>query len=83
MAWLLDTVERYKVSGEPEALEMRDKFSNDPAYDLESFAYTLKYDKKADEEYVVVKVKKVVNKEKECNSNAMTYIRAGGEPVDY
>lgn len=84
MAWLLDTVERYKVAGEAEALEMREDFSHDPCYDLESFSYVIKYDKKADEEYAVVKVKKVVNKEKECNSTAMVRISTGGDRVaDY
>lgn len=74
MAYLLNTVETYQVATEQEALNMREAFSNQPEYELESFSYTCKYDKKADEDYVVVKVKKFVNKEKDCKRDVMTSI---------
>lgn len=74
MAFLLNTVETYQASSEQEALNMREEFSSRPEYDLESFSYTCKYDKKADEDYVIVKVKKFVNKEKDFKRDAVTTI---------
>lgn len=64
MKYLLNTIETYRVGGVEEALAMRDEMSNETTYALESFSYTEKYDKKNDENYVLVKVKKTVNSEK-------------------
>ena len=65
MKYLLNVVETYRVDTVDEALEMRDEMSVNGVYKLQSFQYTTKYDKKHDEEYQVVKVKKSVNSEKE------------------
>ena len=65
MKYLLNVVETYRVDTVDEALEMRDEMSVNGVYELQSFRYTTKYDKKHDEEYQVVKVKKSVNSEKE------------------
>ena len=65
MRYLLNVVENYRVDTVDEALEMRDEMSVNGVYELQSFHYTTKYDKKHDEEYQVVKVKKSVNSEKE------------------
>lgn len=64
MAYLLSTVETYRVDTVDEALAMQDQFDNDQMYELTQFAYTTKYDKKTDEEYQIVKAKKVFNTEK-------------------
>lgn len=64
MKYLLNVVETYRVDTVDEALEMRDQMSVNGVYELQSFQYTTKYDKKHDEEYQVVKVKKMVNEEK-------------------
>lgn len=63
--WLLNVTENYRVDTIPEALEMRDEFSEKPEYDLQSFKYTTKFNKKTEEEYQVVQVKKFVNNEKD------------------
>ena len=47
---------------------MRDEMNEAMEYDLQSFQYTTKVDKKSEEEYQVVKVKKIVNPEKEPTS---------------
>nr|DAF58846.1 MAG TPA: hypothetical protein [Siphoviridae sp. ctxMM9] len=62
--YLLNVVESYRVETVEEALFLRDKFSEDPAYEITSFTYTTKYDKKNDEEYQLVKVKKEMTPEK-------------------
>ena len=64
MAYLLSVVETYRADTVDEALNMQDKFDNDQGYELTQFSYATKYDKKADEEYQVVKAKKVFNVEK-------------------
>lgn len=64
MKYLLNVVETYRVDTVDEALEMRDEMSVNGVYELQSFQYTTKYDKKHDEEYQIVKVKKMVNEEK-------------------
>ena len=51
MKYLLNVVETYRVDTVTEALEMRDAANECPEYELQSFSYTTKYDKKADEEY--------------------------------
>lgn len=63
--WLLNVTENYRVDTVNEALEMRDEFSTKPEYELNSFKYTTKFNKKTEEEYQVVQVKKVVNTEKD------------------
>jgi hypothetical protein len=63
--WLLDVVERYRVDTVNEALEMRDEFNMKPEYDLQSFKYVTKFNKKTEEEYQVVTVKKIINTEKD------------------
>ena len=65
MKYLLDVTERYKVNTVNEALEMRDEMNKAAEYELQSFQYTTKFDKKTEEEYQIVKVKKIVNTEKD------------------
>lgn len=63
--WLLNVTENYRVDTVNEALEMRDEFNSAPEYDLQSFKYTTKFNKKTEEEYQVVSIKKFVNNEKD------------------
>ena len=63
--YLLNVVETYKVDTVNEALEMRDAMNSAPEYELQSFQYTTKFNKKTEEEYQVVKVKKIINTEKD------------------
>ena len=63
--YLLSVVETWRVPTVEDALKMRERMQEDSAYDLQSFTYTVKYDKKNDEEYCVVKAKKVINAEKD------------------
>lgn len=63
--YLLDVTERYKVGTVNEALQMRDEMNSAAEYELQSFQYTTKYNKKTEEEYQIVKVKKVINTEKD------------------
>lgn len=65
MKYLLNVVETYRVNTINEALEMRDEMNAAAEYELVSFQYTTKFNKKTEEEYQVVKVKKVVQTEKE------------------
>ena len=44
---------------------MRDEMAAANEYELQSFQYTTKFNKKTEEEYQVVKVKKIVNEEKD------------------
>lgn len=64
MRYLLNDVVAYRVETVEEALLMRDEAHNADEYDLNTFTYTTKYDKKADEEYQVVKIKRIFNAEK-------------------
>ena len=68
MKSLLNVVETWRVDTVEEALAMRDEMNQAMEYELQSFAYTTKMDKKTEEEYQVVKVKKIVNSEKEPTS---------------
>lgn len=68
MKSLLNVVETWRVDTVEEALAMRDEMNEAMEYDLQSFSYTTKMDKKTEEEYQVVKVKKIVNPEKEPTS---------------
>lgn len=63
--YLLNVTENYRVDTVNEALEMRDEFNGAPEYDLQSFKYTTKFNKKTEEEYQVVSVKKIINTEKD------------------
>ena len=63
--YLLNVTETYRVDTVNEALELRDEFNTAPEYDLQSFKYTTKFNKKTEEEYQVVQVKKVINSEKD------------------
>ena len=65
MKYLLNVVETYRVDTVEEALAMRDEMNENPMYELKSFQYTTKFNKKTEEEYQVVKVKKIVNEEKD------------------
>lgn len=64
--FLLNVTETYRVDTVDEALAMQDEFDAAKDYDLVSFSYTTKVNKKTDEEYQVVKAKKVFQTEKEC-----------------
>ena len=68
MKSLLNVVETWRVDTVEEALAMRDEMNEAMEYDLQSFQYTTKVDKKSEEEYQVVQVKKIVNPEKEPTS---------------
>ena len=62
--FLLNTVETYRVSTVSDVEELHEMFKTDGRYEVASFSYTTKYDKKEDVEYQVVKVKKIFNAEK-------------------
>lgn len=63
--YLLTVNEAYRVPTVAEALEMREEMSHATEYELQTFTYTTKFDKKTEEEYQIVKVKKVINTEKD------------------
>ena len=65
MKYLLNVVETYRVDTVNEALKMRDEANEQSEYELESFQYTTKFNKKTEEEYQIVKMKKKINIEKE------------------
>ena len=65
MKYLLNVVETYRVDTIEEALAMRDEMAAASEYELQSFQYTTKFNKKTEEEYQVVKAKKIINSEKE------------------
>lgn len=64
MGYLLNVVETHRVGSVEEALQLRDEMAASNMYDLQSFQYVEKFDKKTEEEYVVVKAKKIINQEK-------------------
>ena len=64
MKYLLNVVETYRVDTVDEALAMRDEMAAASEYELQSFQYTTKFNKKTEEEYQVVKAKKIINSEK-------------------
>lgn len=64
MAYLLSVVETWRADTVDEALAMQEKFDENQENELTQFSYSTKYDKKVDEEYQVVKAKKVFNSEK-------------------
>ena len=67
--YLIKTTETWRTDTVADALAMRDEMSADLNYDLNEFKYTEKYDKKNDEEYVLVTVKKTITTEKEEKAN--------------
>ena len=70
--FLLNVVETYRVPSVNNVEKLHDEFKKDPRYELASFAYTSKYDKKADLEYQVVKAKKIpftIEASDECVQN--------------
>ena len=71
MRYLLNVVETYRVDTVEEALEMREEMAQSNMYELQSFQYTTKFNKKTEEEYQVVKAKKIINSEKEPNAGVM------------
>ena len=71
MKYLLNVVETYRVDTVEEALAMRDEMAAANEYELQSFQYTTKFNKKTEEEYQVVKAKKIINSEKEPNCGVM------------
>lgn len=71
--FLLNVVETYRVPSINDVEALHDEFKNDNRYELASFSYTAKYDKKADLEYHVVKAKKVFNIEKELINKTDIY----------
>lgn len=68
MTYLINAVNTYRVPTVEDALELREVLSNLKYCELESFSYTTKYNKKAEEEYQVVKAKLVFNDVKEPDS---------------
>ncbi len=68
MKFLLKVTETYRVDTVDEALAMRDEANDNGHYELQSFSYTTKVDKKAEEEYQIVKLVKLINSEKEPSS---------------
>lgn len=68
MKFLLKVTETYRVDTVDEALAMRDEANDNGSYELQSFSYTTKMDKKAEEEYQIVKLVKLINSEKEPSS---------------
>ena len=68
MKYLLNVVETYRVDTVEEALAMRDEMAAATEYELQSFQYVTKFNKKTEEEYQIVKAKKVINGEKEPTS---------------
>lgn len=73
MKHLLNVVETYRVDTVEEALAMRDEMAAAHEYELQSFQYTTKFNKKTEEEYQVVKAKKIINNEKDPTSGVMVH----------
>lgn len=73
MKHLLNVIETYRVDTVEEALAMRDEMAVAHEYELLSFQYTTKFDKKTEEEYQIVKAKKIINKEKEPTNGVMVH----------
>lgn len=77
--FLLNTVETYRVSTVNDVEALHEDFKSDDRYEIASFSYTTKYDKKEDTEYQVVKVKKIFNAEKVLtNKIDINYVEGQG-----
>lgn len=63
--FLLNINECYRVPSLTDVETLHEEFNNDHRYELNTFSYTAKYDKKTETEYYVVKCKKTFNTEKE------------------
>lgn len=63
--FLLNVNECYRVPSLNDVETLHEEFNNDHRYELNTFSYTAKYDKKTETEYYVVKCKKTFNIEKE------------------
>ena len=63
--FLINDVTTYRVPTVADVEKLHDELLADSHFDLVAFSYTTKYNKKLDEEYQVVKAKKVFNDEKE------------------
>lgn len=63
--FLLNVTEAYRVPSLNDVETLHEQFNADNRYELNTFSYTAKYDKKTDTEYYVVKCKKTFNIEKE------------------
>ena len=63
--YLINDVTTYRVETVEEVEQLHEDLLSDPYFDLVAFSYTTKYNKKTEEEYQVVKAKKVFNLEKE------------------
>lgn len=73
MKHLLNVVETYRVDTVEEALAMRDEMAAAHEYELQSFQYITKFNKKTEEEYQIVKAKKIINNEKDPTSGVMVH----------
>lgn len=71
--YLLNVTEKYRVDTVEEALQMRDEANDDFNFELQSFQYVTKFNKKTEEEYQIVTLKKVINVEKEPASGVMVH----------
>lgn len=73
--FLLNVNECYRVPSLNDVETLHEDFNNDTRYELNSFSYTAKFDKKTDTEYYVVKCKKTFNTEKELlNKHDINYV---------
>ena len=59
--FLLNVTEAYRVPSLNDVEALHEMFNEDARYELNSFSYTAKLDKKTDTEYYVVKCKKTFN----------------------
>ena len=74
--FLLNVTEAYRVPSLNDVEALHEMFNEDARYELNSFSYTAKLDKKTDTEYYVVKCKKTFNAEKELlNKIDIEYIQ--------
>lgn len=62
---LINDVTTYRVATVADVEALHEELLADTHFDLVAFSYTTKYNKKTDEEYQVVKAKKVFNEEKD------------------
>ena len=63
--FLINDVTTYRVATVADVEALHEELLNDSHFILTAFSYTTKYNKKTDEEYQVVKAKKVFNEEKD------------------
>lgn len=63
--FLINDVTTYRVATVADVETLHEELLADTHFDLVAFSYATKYNKKTDEEYQVVKAKKVFNEEKD------------------